>query len=160
MLLKLIVVLVILALALGATTIWRNGVPWGQPPGFWTRIAIYTMRNEAHTEPRHVLPELRPQAYAAEPKELYNQIQSSMLSLGWRIADLDPAQHRVHAEITTPLLRFVDDLHVTVNPDSTLDIRSKSRKGRADYGANLGHILDLTNTLDKLVPKKTPQSKP
>ena len=157
MLLKAIVILLLLALVLGAATIWRNGVSWSDPPGFWTRIAFYTMRNHVETKPKHVLPELRPQAYAAPPKELYDPVQKTILSLGWRIEAFDPVKRHVHALVTTPLLRFTDDFHVTVNPDSTLSIQSGSRVGRADWGANLGHVLDFKQALSGQVKLKPDQ---
>jgi len=158
LLLKLILIVLIGALALGAFTIWRNGVAWFEPPGFWTRIAFYTMRSTIETAPRHVLPELRPQVYAATPKEIYEHVHSVLLSLGWRIVDFDPAARRIHAVVTTPLLRFKDDFNVTVNPDSTLHIRSSSRIGRADYGANLGHVLKFKHELSRRLAFKNDQS--
>ncbi len=151
-LLKVLIIIVLLALALGAITIWRNGVAWSDPPGFWTRIAFYTMRNIAETKPKHILPELRPQTYKATPQALYEHSRAVILSLGWRIDDFDPAARHIHALVTTPLLRFTDDFHVTVNPDSSLSIRSSSRVGRADYGANLGHVLQFNRSLAARVP--------
>lgn len=151
MLLKIALILLVLALALGVATIWRNGVSWSDPPGFWTRIAFYTMRNHVETKQKHALPELRPQAYSVPPKELYDQVQKTILSLGWRIDGFDPVKRHVHALVTTPILRFTDDFHVTVNPDSTLSIESSSRVGRADWGANLGHVLKFKRELSQRV---------
>lgn len=157
-LVKFLIIALLLALALGVVTIWRNGVSFTAPPGFWTRIAIYSMRNTAETKPRHVLPELRPQQYAATAEELFEHAQAAILSLGWRIVAFDPATRRLHAVVTTPLLRFKDDFHVTVTPESSLEIRSSSRVGRADYGANLGHVLAFKHALQKRVALKQVQS--
>lgn len=159
-LVKLLILVLVLALALGVTTIWRNGVAFTDPPGFWTRIAIYSMRNTAETKPKHVLPELRPQYYAATQGALYQHVHDAILFLGWRIDSFDPATRQVHAVVTTPLLRFKDDFHVTVNPDSSLTIRSSSRVGRADYGANLGHVLEFERVLRQRVAPRDAHSNP
>ena len=63
--------------------------------------------------------------------------------LGWEITQQDPGQGRFDASDTTRVFRFVDDITVRIRPEgsgSEVDIRSRSRVGRGDLGANAGRI--------------------
>ena len=76
-------------------------------------------------------------------------------SLGWKIASTDKANGRIEATATTPLLRFKDDVIIrmrTTSKGTLLDVRSASRVGRSDLGANakrLRHYLHLVNSVLK-----------
>ncbi|MDH3637440.1 MAG: DUF1499 domain-containing protein, partial [Gammaproteobacteria bacterium] len=67
----------------------------------------------------------------------------------------DPGAHRLHAIVTTPWLHFKDDVSIEIRSKddtrSELLVKSASRTGRADYGANLRHILDLVHRIDTQV---------
>jgi uncharacterized protein (DUF1499 family) len=62
----------------------------------------------------------------------------------------------MHVIVATPLLGFKDDMTIRVmtqaDSKSSLYASSKSRIGRADFGANLGHILKLKHTIQAKVP--------
>ncbi|GMQ96704.1 MAG: hypothetical protein BMS9Abin15_0380 [Gammaproteobacteria bacterium] len=66
--------------------------------------------------------------------------------------EVDGERYTVHAVVTTPLLRFKDDIDVrfelTDEQTSTIHIRSASRFGKGDFGANLSHIMDLQTALN------------
>ena len=54
-----------------------------------------------------------------------------------------PSDGRIEASDTTFWFGFIDDVVIRIEPDgngSTLDIRSKSRVGRSDVGANAARI--------------------
>jgi hypothetical protein len=62
---------------------------------------------------------------------------------GWFIRRVEPAQGLFTAVAVTPLVRFRDDLTVRVRPaagGSRVDVRSRSRLGRDDLGANAARI--------------------
>lgn len=68
----------------------------------------------------------------------------------WELAAVDLADHRIEFVATTPLLRFKDDVVIEVRPGSkdscVIEVRSKSRLGRSDLGANerrIQHLFDL-----------------
>lgn len=47
------------------------------------------------------------------------------------------SEHYLRFEVTTPLLRFVDDLEFLLDPEQgVIHVRSASRVGRSDLGAN------------------------
>jgi len=156
-LIKIILLLVLLAAAGAAGVILRNGVPVAAPPGWLTRLVVYLSRNEAKTAPDASFPELRPAHYAQAPDKMFEHAHEVVLGLGWRVISLDRGTHRLHAVVTTPLLHFKDDFHVTIESDragSTLTLLSRSRIGRADYGTNLSHILAFKNAFERKFPPR------
>jgi uncharacterized protein (DUF1499 family) len=63
--------------------------------------------------------------------------------MGWRIVAAVPEEGRIEATATTPLLRFKDDVVIRVTSrgnGSRIDMRSKSRLGKSDLGANAKRI--------------------
>lgn len=64
-------------------------------------------------------------------------------SLGWEITSTNPVGGTIEATETTRVFRFVDDIVIRVRADgatSVIDVRSKSRDGRGDIGANAARI--------------------
>jgi hypothetical protein len=62
---------------------------------------------------------------------------------GWELRRVEPGRGLLTAVATTLLLRFRDDIAVRIRPaagGSRVDVRSRSRKGRDDLGANAGRI--------------------
>jgi uncharacterized protein (DUF1499 family) len=63
--------------------------------------------------------------------------------LGWETTTHDAATGTFEAVDTSELFHFVDDIAVRVRPSnggSVVDIRSKSRDGKGDMGANAARI--------------------
>ena len=61
----------------------------------------------------------------------------------WKIADAQATEGRIEATATTRFLRFKDDVVIRVQGDgarSRVDVRSASRIGRSDFGANAARI--------------------
>ena len=71
----------------------------------------------------------------------------------WRVTVSDPAAGHLEIVATTRLLRFRDDLVVRVTPGSDggaiLDMRSTSRLGKGDFGANAARIRSFFDDLRK-----------
>lgn len=80
---------------------------------------------------------------AVPPAEAFAAARGAALDLGWEIVGQDPASGRLEATQTTVLFRFVDDVVVRIRPagaGSRVDVRSKSRDGKGDVGANAARI--------------------
>ncbi len=80
---------------------------------------------------------------AVPPARAFAAAKQAAKDLGWVIVEEDPARGRLEATETTALFRFVDDVVVRIRPGGTgsrLDIRSKSRDGQGDVGANAARI--------------------
>jgi len=145
-----LLLLVPLLLAVGGLLL--NRVPLLDPPGLGTRLRTYLTTNVAETRPDHAFPELRERSFSLPASELYPQVLEAVGSLGWRLVQDDPQALRLAAVVETPLLRFRDDVRIEVRPvaaeGSRLRVRSASRVGRGDFGANTRHVLDLYRALD------------
>ncbi|WP_404326387.1 DUF1499 domain-containing protein [Aerophototrophica crusticola] len=71
--------------------------------------------------------------------------EAAARDMGWDIVAVEPAEGRVEATATTAWFGFKDDVVVRVRPEgdgSRIDVRSKSRVGRSDLGANAARIRD------------------
>lgn len=69
---------------------------------------------------------------------------------GWKIINADDANFRLEATASTSLLKFTDDVVIEVRPEpdgSTVHMRSKSRIGRSDLGANYKRIKKFLGLL-------------
>lgn len=72
--------------------------------------------------------------------------------MGWEIVAQDENALRFEASARTPVFQFVDDVVVTVTTEgsvSRVDIRSVSRIGRSDRGANAARIREFIETFDQ-----------
>ena len=71
--------------------------------------------------------------------------EATAAEMGWEIVDVVPTQGHIEATDTTALFGFKDDIAIRVNPNpsgqgTVLDIRSASRVGQSDLGANATRI--------------------
>jgi uncharacterized protein (DUF1499 family) len=90
-------------------------------------------------------PDLAPLRSSKSPGEVF----AAALDLargfsGWKVVAEDAASFRLEAVATTFLLRFKDDIVIEVRSESgggcSVHMRSKSRLGRGDLGANAKRI--------------------
>ena len=69
----------------------------------------------------------------------------------WKVTRQDSSAGELEAVSTTPLFGFHDDIIVRVRPDpaggSVVDMRSKSRVGQGDLGANVARIHAFQDAL-------------
>lgn len=89
-------------------------------------------------------PDLVPIRVDRSPEQAYRLALGAAKDLGWEITRADSTARVFEAEETTTLFRFVDDVSVRVRAQagggSVIDVRSKSRDGRGDLGANADRI--------------------
>jgi uncharacterized protein (DUF1499 family) len=77
------------------------------------------------------------------PPAAYARALAAAEAMGWEITARDPGTARIEAVATTRWFGFKDDVLVRVSPSgagSRLDVRSKSRVGKGDVGANARRI--------------------
>jgi uncharacterized protein (DUF1499 family) len=82
--------------------------------------------------------------------EAFAQLKQAMEGLGWQIVSVDANAGVIEATDTSRVFRFVDDVAVRIRPSgsgSIVDVRSKSREGRGDLGANAARIRRLRDSL-------------
>ncbi len=81
----------------------------------------------------------------------YSQSLNVARDMGWEIVSADSAAGRIEATATTAFFGFKDDVVIRVRSgnsnDSRVDIRSVSRVGRSDVGANAARIRAFTDRM-------------
>jgi uncharacterized protein (DUF1499 family) len=92
---------------------------------------------------REGYPDLGPVTFAEPPDRVFPAVEAAARQLGWRIVAAVPAEGRLEASDTTAWFSFTDDVVVRVSPrdgGSRVDVRSVSRIGRSDLGANAARV--------------------
>lgn len=105
---------------------------------------------EMAAQQRAGYPELGPLRVARPPSEVFAETVQAMEGFGWEVHHTDPEAGRIEATDTSRVFRFVDDIVVRLRAqgDGTrVDVRSKSRVGRGDLGANAARIRRLEQAL-------------
>jgi uncharacterized protein (DUF1499 family) len=92
---------------------------------------------------RRSYPDIKPLLLSVPVAAAYQQALASARGMGWELVASDSAAGRIEATATTPWFGFKDDVVVRVRPDgsgSRIDVRSVSRVGKSDVGANAKRI--------------------
>jgi uncharacterized protein (DUF1499 family) len=83
------------------------------------------------------------------PEEAWTALKQALISQG-RIVIIDAVEDTLHAEATSLVFRFVDDVNVILDAESGLmHIRSASRVGYGDFGVNRRRMETLRLQLQK-----------
>jgi uncharacterized protein (DUF1499 family) len=85
-----------------------------------------------------------PFAQFIKPTKLFWRALNLANAMGWHVVAFEPKEGRIEATDTTFWFGFTDDIVVRVRPagklGARLDVRSKSRVGQSDLGANAARI--------------------
>lgn len=95
-------------------------------------------------------PDIAPIMRKETPAKSFAAALAVARDMGWTIIDADEPTGRIEAVATTPWFGFKDDvvIRVSATPDgSRVDIRSHSRVGKSDIGANARRIRDFSARL-------------
>ena len=99
---------------------------------------------------RAAYPDLAPILLEGSPEAAFAASLAAAQELGWEIVRQDAEDGVFEATDTTAIFRFVDDVCVRVLPDAggaKIDVRSKSRDGKGDMGANAARIRAFRDAL-------------
>ncbi|MCA9418520.1 MAG: DUF1499 domain-containing protein [Candidatus Omnitrophica bacterium] len=131
-----------------------NGAPLLLPPGPVMRLSRYLSENRIDTRNVNSFPEVSPIKLQGNRKESFDRVMKAVDHLGWKEVKINPEEFTLHAIDKTSLWRFVDDIHIEVieaeDGYSTIQVRSESRVGQGDLGANLGRYLRFEKTLESV----------
>jgi uncharacterized protein (DUF1499 family) len=119
------------------------------PPAFSDPARAYPGEEFARAQ-RAAYPDLAPIRIAAAPDAAFAAARAAAADLGWAIVREDAAAGVIEATDTSRIFRFVDDVAVRIRPDGTgsrVDVRSKSRVGQGDLGANAARIRAFRDEL-------------
>jgi uncharacterized protein (DUF1499 family) len=95
-------------------------------------------------------PRIAPLLLPLPPEQAFARALAVARSMGWSMIGDSPAEGRIEASDTTAFFGFRDDIVIVVTaapPGSRIDVRSLSRIGRSDIGANARRVETF---LDKL----------
>ena len=95
-------------------------------------------------------PDLESLRVASPPDVTFQQAITTAEGLGWEIVSRSESRHVFDAQHVSTIFRFVDDITVRILPDgpgSQIDVRSKSRDGQSDLGANAARIHGYLDAL-------------
>ncbi|MEM8827265.1 MAG: DUF1499 domain-containing protein [Pseudomonadota bacterium] len=124
------------------------------PPAF---VAALPLRADAPNPPeydpevaakqRAGYPDLGTQRLALSPETAFAEALDAVRDEGLEVIAEVPDEGRIEAVATTAFFGFKDDVVIRVRPDdgdgALVDIRSKSRMGQSDVGANAARIRAL-----------------
>jgi uncharacterized protein (DUF1499 family) len=93
---------------------------------------------------RAAYPDIVPVVIGVSPADAFRRVDEVALSLGWEVVARAPADGRIEAVDTSDWFGLTDDIVIRIRPEgntgSRIDIRSKSRIGQSDFGANARRI--------------------
>jgi uncharacterized protein (DUF1499 family) len=110
----------------------KNGADYGGPEVSAAQLRAY--------------PDIKSLVVKTPPAETMQRAIDAARSLGWEIMASDAPAGRIEATATTFWFGFKDDVVVRVRPDpagSRVDVRSVSRVGRSDLGANAKRVREF-----------------
>ena len=150
------------AVPLGWMLQWRDLPPindittdTANPPAF---VALLPQRANAPVpasyagaatagQQRNAYPDIAPIVVPTAPAAAYAKALAAARAAGWVIVAADAAAGRIEATATTPWFGFRDDVVIRVVAEgsgSRVDIRSLSRVGKSDLGANARRVREFT----------------
>ena len=99
---------------------------------------------------RTAYPDLAPIELDAAPGPAFERARRTAEGLGWTITQVDPKRGTLEAYDVTRIFGFIDDVAIRVRPwgtGSVIDVRSSSRVGTGDIGANAERIRAFRDAL-------------
>jgi uncharacterized protein (DUF1499 family) len=128
------------------------------PPAF---VAIVPLRKDAPNRAEYDGPKVAAEQKAAysdiapvqlplPPAQAFDRALGVVRNMGWQIVATEPAEGRIEATDQTFWFGFKDDVVIRVaaaDNGSRIDVRSKSRVGRNDFGTNAKRVRAYTHKL-------------
>ncbi len=99
---------------------------------------------------RRGYPDLAPAAFTRSAGATFARARQAADAMGWELVEADSTTGRIEATATTTWFGFKDDVVVRVRAEGTgsrLDVRSVSRLGGSDVGANAARIREFLSRL-------------
>ena len=112
----------------------------------WPRI------NDVKTGATPQYADLQPQRFNQPLEKVFAVALEVSQAQGWEIRESKPEQGIIEAIAITRLMKFKDDVTITVTSEGSttvVNVRSKSRKGKGDMGTNARRIRAFQAELAK-----------
>jgi uncharacterized protein (DUF1499 family) len=95
-------------------------------------------------------PDIQPMTLGVPPAEAFRKVDMVAMAMGWDVVARAPGDGRIEAIDQDKWFGLKDDIVVRIRADgdgSRIDIRSKSRAGSTDLGANAQRIREFSQRL-------------
>jgi uncharacterized protein (DUF1499 family) len=105
---------------------------------------------EIAAQQREAYPDIAPLRLQQPRHEAFRRALNAAREMGWELVSADSTAGRIEATATTRWFGFKDDVVVRVTPQeggSRVDVRSVSRVGKSDVGANAERIREYLERL-------------
>ncbi|MGX5915596.1 DUF1499 domain-containing protein [Aliidiomarina sp. Khilg15.8] len=105
---------------------------------------------EAAMQQREAYPDVQTMRFQEQPQRVFEAALQVVEDSGWELVDANSNEGRIEATATTQWFGFKDDVVIRISTDGAttlLDMRSKSRLGGSDVGANAARIRDFRDDL-------------
>ena len=107
-------------------------IPAGAYSGRWADVLLDDAQRQAY-------PDITPVVTSVAPSAAFEAALAAARAQGWAIGETDPAAGRIEATAQSFWFGFIDDIAVRVRATDSgarVDVRSVSRVGMSDLGAN------------------------
>ena len=125
-------VLIGVGAVIGALIVLRVGLAF-----VWPTI------NDVRTGATPEYPDIQPQRFSKPADQVFAAALATAREMDLEITSQSPEKGEIQAVATTPVLRFKDDVTISVARDGQVSVRSKSRIGKGDLGTNARRIREF-----------------
>lgn len=121
--------------------------------GALVSASIWPTINDVTTGETPAYPDVLPQYFSADPKRVFDETVAAVEELErWSVVEANSDAGTLEA-IRETRLGFVDDITITVVPETEfvvrVGVRSRSRVGKGDFGQNARNIREFQAELDQ-----------
>ena len=125
-------ILIVAGAIVGALIVLRIGLAF-----VWPTI------NDVRTGATPEYPDIQPQRFSKPADQVFAAALATAREMGLEITAQSPEKGEIQAVATTRILRFKDDVTINVSRDGQVNVRSRSRIGKGDLGANARRIREF-----------------
>jgi uncharacterized protein (DUF1499 family) len=121
------------------------------PPVFWFTVTPSDYPAQNAEPQRTAYPDVRPLELPLSVDEAFAAALALVEDLGWDLLSADPAESQIEAIARSRLFGFEDEVAIRVTETDTgtrIDMRSRSRLGQIDRGANARRIEAFMSDLE------------
>lgn len=125
------------------------------PPVFWFTATPTDYPAENAVLQRAAYPAVRPLELPLDPDEAFAASRALVETRGWEMLSADPAEGQIETIARSRLFGFEDEVAIRVtgtNTGAVIDMRSRSRLGQIDRGANARRIEAFLSDLASHAP--------
>lgn len=114
--------------------------------------SLWPVMNEVRTGTTPEYPDLQPRYFSTDAARVFDESRAAVEALHrWRLTGSDAESKTIYAERTSAL-GFVDEIMIEVVPETAfvtrVDMRSRSRTGKGDFGQNARNVREFQAELD------------